>query len=90
MTKKDRLYFSVPILYKKKRLILLGICNKNNLRIEKNHTCIDCCEQIYDEIRKVLAKSGGEAVWQKPNYPKKGQDLFPLLEKQPIHSTGAN
>ena len=62
MTKKDRLYFSVPILYKKKRLILLGICNKNNLRIEKNHTCMDCCEQIYDEIRKALAKSGGEAA----------------------------
>ena len=62
MTKKDRIYFSVRISYKKHQLILLGICNKNNLRIAKNHDYIKCCTQIYDDIRKTLAKLGGEAA----------------------------
>ena len=60
--KKDRIYFSVPIIYKKKQLILLGICNKNNLRIATNNNYMNCCSQIYDDIKKALANLGGDYI----------------------------
>ena len=62
ITKKDRIYFSVPISYKGNQLILLGICNKNKLRVARNRSCIDCCVQIYDEINKALVQIGGDAI----------------------------
>ena len=62
ITKKDRIYFSVPMSYKGNQLILLGICNKNKLRVAKNRSCIDCCAQIYDEINKALIQTGGDAT----------------------------
>ena len=59
MTKKDRMYFSVPISYKQQQLILLGICNKNDLKVTTNCDYVKCCEQIYEAIKKVLNKMGG-------------------------------
>lgn len=58
LTKKDRMYFSVPISYKQKHLILLGICNKNDLKVPTNCDYVKCCEQLYEGIRKVLNKTG--------------------------------
>ena len=61
-TKKDRVYFSVPISYKQNQLILLGICNKNNLRVSNNNDHFKCCEQIYDGIKKSLEELRGEVI----------------------------
>lgn len=61
ITKKDRIYFSVPMSYKEHQFILLGICSKSNLRVAKDCDCIDCCAQIYDEISKALIQIGGDA-----------------------------
>lgn len=58
-TKKDRIYFSVPLEHKGKHLILLGVCNKQNLRISKNCDYRKCCEQIYEEIKNLLQQKGG-------------------------------
>lgn len=59
MTKKDRMYFSVPILYKQQQLILLGICNKNDLKVTTNCGYVRCCEQIYEAIKTTLSQMGG-------------------------------
>lgn len=56
LTKKDRMYFSVPISYKNEQLILLGICNKNALKVTTNCDYVKCCENIYEDIRKALSK----------------------------------
>lgn len=56
MTKKDRMYFSVPISYKQQQLILLGICNKNDLKVTTNCDYVKCCERIYEAIEEVLSK----------------------------------
>lgn len=58
MTKKDRMYFSVPISYKQQQFILLGICNKNDLKIARNCDYVKCCEHIYEKIYKALHEIG--------------------------------
>ena len=59
MTKKDRMYFSVPISYKQQQLILLGICNKNDLKVTTNCGYVRCCEQIYEAIKAALSQMRG-------------------------------
>lgn len=59
MTKKDRMYFSVPIVYKQQQFILLGICNKNDLKVTKSCDYVKCCEEIYEKVNEALCKIGG-------------------------------
>lgn len=59
MTKKDRMYFSVPISYKNTQFILLGICNKNDLKVTTNCDYVKCCEQIYEQVNESLKVMGG-------------------------------
>lgn len=53
-TKKDRIYFSAPVLYKEKPLTLLVVAQKSKLKTTETIDHIDCCKEIYDDIQKVL------------------------------------
>ena len=59
ITKKDRMYFSVPIEYKGDCFLILGICNKNNLKITATCDYVKCCEQIFEDMEKSLSELGG-------------------------------
>lgn len=55
ITKSNRSYFSTPLQYKEKKLILLVVLERDKLRLGPNgHDDIRCCEMIYDQIANVL------------------------------------
>ena len=53
--KRNRSYFTSPLIYKGRKLVLLVILERDKLRLGPNgHDDIKCCEKIYDEIAIAL------------------------------------
>ena len=52
--KKDRYYFTTPLLYKEHNLIMLVVLQGNMLRTGPQQDKLKCCEEIYDQIKDLL------------------------------------
>lgn len=59
-SKKNRCYFTAPLNYKGRKMIMVVVLQKNKLRLGPNQKELECCKEIYDEINQLLTDTLSE------------------------------